>query len=350
MKASTDRRGVLEHRTSVRWTTLVVLLVLLVVTVGVNLVLGQYSLSPGEVWNALTAGPGDTSETGANVLWQIRLPRIVLGLLVGAALAVAGTLLQGLFGNPLTEPSVIGVTSGAGVGAAVAIVFGLYFLGAATTPVLAFAAGILTTVLIYRLSSMNGEVRVLTLILTGIAVNAVAGAAISFLVFLAPTTSREQIIFWQMGSLNGSQWSQVGIVVIPVVLCLVASCAIAGRTDVLSLGEKAAGHAGVNVPLMRFAIIGLSTALAALAVSFAGIIGFVGLIVPHILRQVVGASNRWLVPLSAVGGALLLVLADLAARTLIAFADLPIGIFTALVGGPTFFVLLRRMLKRGGTV
>jgi iron complex transport system permease protein len=197
---------------------------------------------------------------------------------------------------------------------------------------------------------MNGEVRVLTLILTGIAVNAVAGAAISFLVFLAPTTSREQIIFWQMGSLNGSQWSQVGIVVIPVVLCLVASCAIAGRTDVLSLGEKAAGHAGVNVPLMRFAIIGLSTALAALAVSFAGIIGFVGLIVPHILRQVVGASNRWLVPLSAVGGALLLVLADLAARTLIAFADLPIGIFTALVGGPTFFVLLRRMLKRGGTV
>lgn len=273
-----------------------------------------------------------------------------LCLLVGSALAVAGTLLQGLFGNPLTEPSVIGVTSGAGVGAAVGIVFGLTFLGSATTPLLAFVAGVVTTVVIYRLSSMNGEVKVLTLVLTGIAVNAVAGAVISFMVFLAPTSSREQIIFWQMGSLNGAMWDQVGVVVVPVVVCVIAACLIAGKMDLLALGERAAGHAGVNVTSLRVSIIGLSTALAALAVSYAGIIGFVGLIVPHILRQVIGASNRWLVPLSAVGGAVLLLVADLAARTLIAFADLPIGIFTALVGGPTFFILLRRMLKRGGAV
>lgn len=347
----------LTRRRTTRLATLAVLVVLLVTAVGVNLVLGQFTLSPAEVWSALVHGPGrDDAETAgeaaraANVLWQIRLPRIMLCLLVGAALAVAGTLLQGLFGNPLAEPSVIGVTSGAGVGAAAAIVLNITVLGAATVPVLAFLAGVLTTVAVYRLASINGEVRVLTLILTGIAVNAVAGAAISFLVFLAPTSSREQVIFWQMGSLNGAQWNQVAIVALPVVVCLLGSVAIAGRLDVLSLGERAAGHAGVNVAVMRVAIIGLSTALAALAVSFAGIIGFVGLIVPHILRQLTGPANRWLVPLSALGGAVLLLLADLASRTLIAFADLPIGIFTALVGGPTFFILLRRMLKKGGVV
>lgn len=343
-----DHRTVLEHRSAVRWVTTAVLIVLLVVAVLVNLVLGQYALAPGDVTRALLAGPADHQVDGADVLWHIRLPRIVLCLLVGAALAVAGTLLQGLFGNPLTEPSVIGVTSGAGVGAAVSIVFGLGFLGSATTPVLAFVAGVFATVVIYRLSSLNGEIKVVTLILTGIAVNAVAGALISFMVFLAPTSSREQIIFWQMGSLNGAMWNQVAVVVVPVLACIAAACVIAGRMDLLSLGERAAGHAGVNVAAMRVWIIGLSTALAALAVSYAGIIGFVGLIVPHILRQVIGASNRWLVPLSAVGGALLLVTADLAARTLVAFADLPIGIFTALVGGPTFFILLRRMLRKGG--
>ncbi|WP_420098961.1 FecCD family ABC transporter permease [Corynebacterium sp.] len=350
----------LTRRRATRLTTLTVLVVLLVAAVGVNLVLGQFTLTPGEVWSALMRGPGgrgagDVDSAGeavraANVLWQIRLPRIVLCLLVGAALAVAGTLLQGLFGNPLAEPSVIGVTSGAGVGAAAAIVLNISVLGAATVPVLAFAAGVVTTVAVYRLASINGEVRVLTLILTGIAVNAVAGAAISFLVFLAPTSSREQVIFWQMGSLNGAPWNQVAVVALPVVLCLFGALLIAGRLDVLSLGERAAGHAGVNVAVMRVVIIGLSTALAALAVSFAGIIGFVGLIVPHILRQVTGPANRWLVPLSALGGAVLLLLADLASRTMIAFADLPIGIFTAVVGGPTFFILLRRMLKRGGVV
>ncbi|RRQ16299.1 ABC transporter permease [Corynebacterium bovis] len=312
----------MRRRARARVVALVVLVVLLVAGVGANLALGQYSMSLGEVWSALTAGPGVARTSGssaAGVLWSVRAPRLVLGVLVGAALAVAGTLLQGLFGNPLAEPSVIGVTAGAGVGAAAAIVFGLSFAGTATVPLLAFAAGVVTTLLIYRLARVGGEVRVVTLILTGIAVNAVAGAAISFLVYLAPTASREQIIFWQMGSLNGARWNEVATVAVAVV-----------------------------VGVARIAVVGVSTLLAAAAVSFAGVIGFVGLIVPHILRQVTGPSNRWLVPLSALGGAVLVILADLVARILIAYADLPIGIFTALVGGPTFFVLLRRTLLKGG--
>ncbi|MFE1667960.1 FecCD family ABC transporter permease [Corynebacterium bovis] len=343
--------AVLRRRARARVVALVVLVVLLVAGVGANLALGQYSMSLGEVWSALTAGPGVARTSGssaAGVLWSVRAPRLVLGVLVGAALAVAGTLLQGLFGNPLAEPSVIGVTAGAGVGAAAAIVFGLSFAGTATVPLFAFAAGVVTTLLIYRLARVGGEVRVVTLILTGIAVNAVAGAAISFLVYLAPTASREQIIFWQMGSLNGARWNEVATVAVAVVVGVLGAVALARPLDVLSLGERAAFHAGVNVGVARIAVVGVSTLLAAAAVSFAGVIGFVGLIVPHILRQVTGPSNRWLVPLSALGGAVLVILADLVARILIAYADLPIGIFTALVGGPTFFVLLRRTLLKGG--
>lgn len=338
--------AVLARRSRHRRLTAVVLVALLLAAVVANLVIGQFTIGLDTLWPALVHDPA--AELESNVLWQIRTPRIVLAMLVGAALAVAGTLLQGLFGNPLAEPSVIGVTSGAGVGAAVGIVFHLAFAGTATVPLLAFAAGVATTVLIYRLASIGGEVRVVTLILIGIAVNAVAGAAISFLVYLAPTTSRDQIIFWQMGSLNGAQWGQVATVAVPILVCLAAACPLSGRLDVLGLGERAAGHAGVDVRSLRLAIIGLSTALAAAAVAYAGIIGFVGLIVPHILRQVVGPGNRWLVPLSALGGAILVMLADLAARTLIPFSDLPIGIFTAVVGGPTFFLLLRRTLLRAG--
>ncbi|KAB3520871.1 iron chelate uptake ABC transporter family permease subunit [Corynebacterium sp. zg254] len=324
-----------------------------VATIVLNLTLGQFSMSLGEVWRQVLAGPGgsyDEHSAGPHnsVLWNIRVPRLILGLLVGSALAVAGTILQGLLGNPLAEPGVIGVTSGAGVGAAAAIVFGWTFLGTATVPFFAFLSGIITTLLVYRLSRSQGKVHILTLILTGIAVNAVAGALISFFVFLAPTSAREEIIFWQMGSLNGAQWKHIATVIIPIVGCVAGAIAIARWLDVLALGEKAARHAGVRVGVMRPLVVGLSTALAAAAVSFAGIIGFVGLIVPHILRQALGPSNRWLVPLSAVGGAVLVTLSDLVARTLIAYAELPIGIFTALVGGPTFFILLRRNLARYG--
>ena len=289
------------------------LLVLLVGVVLFSVSVGQYHIPVGDVPRILIAGPEGAS-LAESVVWKIRLPRLVLGLLVGAALV---------------------------------IVFNITIFGTSTVPAAAFITAVATTAVVYQLARHDGRVHVINLILTGIAINAVAGAIISFLVYLAPTTSREQIIFWQMGSLNGSQWKHV-IVVAPIIIVGAAiSLHIGGQLDALALGEKAAGHIGINVSRLRITAIGASTLLTAGAVAYAGLIGFVGLIVPHLLRGITGPANKVLIPASALAGAVLIGLSDIAARTLIPFADLPIGIFTALVGGPTFFILLRRMLMKG---
>lgn len=324
-----------------------VLAVVAVITSIISVMVGQYDLPLRDLPAILAVGPAGASELTESVVWQIRIPRVVLGLLVGAALGVGGALMQAVFANPLAEPSVIGVTSGAGVGAAAAIVFGWNFLGSSTTPALAFFTGMITTGVVYGLSRFGGKIRVVNLILVGIAVNAVAGAAISFLVFLAPTTSREEIVFWQMGTLNGAQWSHVSVVAVITAVGLVVALLLGRRLDVLSLGDRAASHVGVDVGKLRAVAIITATLLTAAAVSYAGLIGFVGLIVPHIIRTVAGPSNHLIVPASALGGAVLIGLSDIAARSIIPFVDLPIGIFTALVGGPVFFILLRRMNSKG---
>ncbi|MDK7214304.1 FecCD family ABC transporter permease [Corynebacterium pyruviciproducens] len=328
---------------------------ILVVTLAVALVgiavastcVGQYEIPVRSLPRLVAVGPLHATDMDASVVWRIRLPRLVLGLFVGAALGVGGALMQAVFANPLAEPSVIGVTSGAGVGAALVIVSGVTALGTSTVPVAAFLFGMATTVLVYTLARWNGQIRVVNLILVGIAVNAVAGAMISFMIFFAPTTSREQIIFWQMGTLSGARWAHVGVVGTIVMLGVCGALLIMKQLDLLALGERAATHVGINVPRLRAVAIVLATLLTAGAVSYAGLIGFVGLVIPHIVRTVAGPSNVILVPASALGGAALIGAADVFSRTVIPFADLPIGIFTALVGGPTFFYLLRRMMKKG---
>lgn len=345
--ARDSRSDVFAQRHRLRVGTFIALLLLLVGAVLLSTALGQYYLSLPDLFSILTTGPTTQTDIASSVVWDIRLPRIFLGFLVGAALGVAGCLMQAVFANPLAEPSIVGVTSGAGVGAALVIVFEVSILGTFTVPAAAFLTSLIVTAIIYRLAHNRGKVAVVNLILTGIAVNAVCGAIISFMVYLAPTTSREQIIFWQMGSLTGSQWKH-GWVVLPIVIVGFAIASRLGaQLDVLALGEKAAGHTGINVAALRMVAIVASAVLTAAAVSFAGLIGFVGLIVPHVLRTIVGPENKILLPASALAGALLIALADVAARTLIPFADLPIGIFTALVGGPTFFILLRRMMRKG---
>ena len=338
---------VLRARNRNRVLLFIVLVFALVSGTIASLVIGQYTIPIGELPRILAVGPLGVSAMDESVIWQIRLPRLVLGLLVGAALGVGGALMQAVFANPLAEPSVIGVTAGAGVGASLAIVLGISWFGATTVPVFAFLSGLLATWMVYQLARFAGRIRVINLVLVGIAVNAVAGALISFFIFIAPTSSREQVVFWQMGSLSGAKWAHISVVAVLIGAGIAVALLLVGKLDVLALGERAAGHVGIDIARLRVLALLLATLLTAGAVSYAGLIGFVGLVVPHIIRTVAGPSNVVLLPASALGGAALIVLADTAARSIIDFADLPIGIFTALVGGPTFFILLRAMMRRG---
>lgn len=319
---------------------------------------GQLDIPPGEVlgslvnriggWFGLEVGSLPTHPQGDNALWQVRFPRVALGVVVGAALASAGAMMQGVFGNPLAEPGVVGVSAGAALAAASAIAFGSTVFGSWTIPAFAFVGGLVTTLLVYLMSRDGGRTEVVTLVLTGIAVNAVANAGMAMVMFLADTQAREQIIFWTLGSLNGTRWTYVGIVT-PLCLVGIAGALVLGRQlDLLALGDRAARHVGVDVERLRLVSIVLVAVLTAAAVSFCGVIGFVGLVVPHLIRILLGPAHRLLIPASALAGALLLVCADLGARTLVEYADLPIGMLTALVGGPFFFWLLRRTRRTAG--
>lgn len=280
-------------------------------------------------------------------LQVVRFPRIVMALAVGAALAVAGALMQAVFGNPLAEPGVVGVSAGAALGASTAIVFGIS-AGGGGVALLAFLGGLLATLLVYAVARAGGRTEVVTLLLTGIAINAFAQAGLAFVLFLADTASREQIVFWQLGSLAGSVWSEVVIVLPVLVLGTILAVMMAHRLDLLSLGERNARHLGVDVEQLRIIAIVLVALLTGVAVAFAGIIAFVGLVVPHIIRMALGPAHRGLLVASAVGGGALLAIADLLTRTLVAGADLPIGMLTALVGGPFFFALLYQQRRRSG--
>jgi len=352
---TSDVAAVLPGHRSARATALFVVL-------GVALALltvyaagrGQLSIPAHEVWGSilhrlgLDLGTMPTHPQGENTLWQVRFPRIAMAIVVGAALSTAGALMQGIFGNPLAEPGVVGVSTGAAFAAAVVIVFEIGFMGAWTTAAFAFVGGLVTTLAVYALSRADGRTEVVTLVLTGIAVNAVAAAGLALMIFLGDTAAREQIVFWQLGSLNGTRWEYVGVVTPLVVVGLVGAMLMSRKLDVLSLGDRAARHVGIDVERLRLVAIVLVALLTAAAVSFAGIIAFVGLVVPHLIRMLVGPGHRVLVPASALAGTVLLLGADLIARTAVAYADLPIGMLTSLVGGPFFFWLLRRTRKTAG--
>lgn len=292
--------------------------------------------------------PMPTHPRGDDTLWTVRFPRVAMAALVGASLAVAGALMQGVFGNPLAEPSIVGVSAGAAVAAAAVIVYGLTFAGDWTIAVAAFVGGLLTTLLVYALARSGGRTEVVTLVLTGIAVNAVAGALLAMLMFLGDTQAREQIVFWQLGSLNGSRWPYVAVVAPFAVVGVVLALASARSLDLLALGERPARHLGVHVERLRIGLIVVVALLTAAAVSFCGIVAFVGLVVPHLVRMVTGPSHRLVLPACLVTGSLVLVIADLAARTLVAYSDLPLGMLTSLVGGPFFFWLIWRTRRTSG--
>jgi iron complex transport system permease protein len=327
---------------------------LLVLMVIISVGVGQVSIAPSEVIGSIlhrvgiNAGSLPTHPQGEAVLWQVRFPRVVLAVIVGAALACAGAVMQGVFGNPLAEPGVVGVSSGAALAAAASIAFGASILGAWTVPLFAFVGGLITTLLVYVMSRDGGRTEVVTLVLTGVAVNAVANAGMAFVMFAADTQAREEIVFWTLGSLNGTRWQYVMLVLPLAIVGVAGSVLLARQLDLLSLGDRAARHVGVDVERLRLIAIVLVALLTAAAVSFCGIIGFVGLVIPHLIRILLGPGHKALVPASAIGGSLLLVSADLVARTAVPYADLPIGMLTALVGGPFFFWLLRRTRRTAG--
>ncbi|MEU3776444.1 iron ABC transporter permease [Streptomyces sp. NPDC032472] len=325
-----------------------VLLLLALVSAGA----GAYAIPAGEVLGSVQhrigLGGAPLDRVGESVLWNVRLPRVVLALLVGASLGCAGALMQGVFGNPLAEPGVIGISAGAAVGAVGAIALGLGFLGNWTVAACAFTAGLVTVGAVYLLSRTGGRTEVVTLVLTGIAVNAFAGALIGLFVFFADSGQVSQITFWQLGSLAQATWPKVLAVLPCAAAGLLAAPWYARRLDLLALGEGPARHLGVDVERLRLALIVVVALLTAAAVAVAGVITFVGLLVPHLLRMANGPGHRFLVPGSALAGAAVLLAGDLAARTAARPAELPLGVLTALVGSPFFFWLLRRTRRRQG--
>jgi iron complex transport system permease protein len=295
-----------------------------------------------------TARPAGVPESTEVILLQLRLPRVVLAGVVGAALAASGALFQGLFRNPLADPAIIGVSSGAALGAIAVIVFaGSGALAAFGVPLAAFAGALLTAFLVYRLARIGPTVHVATLLLAGIAVAAVISSAMSIVMSFSGEQVRD-IYAWLLGGLVGQGWPAIGAVAPLIALALAAAALTAHDLNLLSLGEERAAQLGVEVMRLKRRTIGVGALLAACAVSVAGVIGFVGLMTPHLLRLVVGADHRRLLPAVVLAGPTLLILADLVARTVLSPQELPVGIVTALLGGPFFLYLLRREGRGAG--
>lgn len=328
-----------------------VLLLLLIVALLVNVGYGAVSISPDQVV-AMTLdrigihiGIEYTSQQWA-VFWSIRMPRVILAVLIGAGLATAGAVLQGVFRNPLAEPALIGVSSGASFGAVAAIVLGFSLLGRASLPIAAFAGALVATLAVYAVSRSEGRAHVETLILMGIAVSAIAGAATGYLTYRADDQQLRDIVFWSLGSLGGATWEAVTAVLPFILLGLLFVPRWGRHLNLMVLGDAEARHLGINTELVRAVIIGLAALMTGAAVAVAGIIGFVGLVVPHLIRIIAGPDHRLLLPASALGGAVLVLFADLAARTLVVPGELPLGVVTALIGGPFFMWLLYRSKKQ----
>lgn len=282
----------------------------------------------------------------ATTVMDIRLPRIAMGLLVGASLGLCGAAMQGVFRNPLADPGLIGVSAGAGLGAVASIVLGIDVFGRTTIPIAAFAGALLISSVVYQLSRAHGRTNVVALLLTGIAVNAVVTAGIAYLIFRANDAQLRSVTFWQLGSLATTKWSDVRLVLPFATVGIIAIPQFAKSLDAMALGEREARHVGVDPDAVRRRLLGLCAMVTGAAVALVGIVAFVGLVVPHLVRLVAGPAHRSVLWGSVFGGALLVSSADLAARKLVAPQELPLGVITALVGGVFFLYLLRRTVLR----
>ena len=333
------------------------LVLLLVAAMALSLLTGASDVSLGRLVASWFGGAADDPLLARDrlVYFDIRLPRMLMGMLIGGGLAVSGVVMQGLFRNPLADPGLVGVSAGAGLGAVPVIVLGggvlapvVAALGIYGLQVFAFLGGLATTLILYRVATRGGQTQVATMLLAGIAIAALASALMGVLIYVASDSQLRDFTFWSLGSLAGSNWQKVlasGPVIVGALVCCLF---LAHGLNALTMGEATANHLGVPVQrLKRIAIVAVAAATGA-SVAVSGGIGFVGIVVPHLLRLVIGPDHKYLLPASALLGAAFLLVADAVSRTIVAPAELPIGIVTAAVGGPFFLWILLR--KRGQLV
>lgn len=335
---------------------LCVVLVLLLMAVSVlSMGHGASGVSAARFFADMLAGR-ELALTDRVVMLNIRLPRLVTGILVGAGLAVSGAVMQGLFRNPLADPGLLGVSAGAGLGAIAAIVLGgmlppaiVAVTGWYLVPLAAFGGGWIAMMVLYGIATRRGRTSIPTMLLAGIALGAMVGALSGLIVYYANDNQLRDLTFWGLGSLAGSSWTKLAAAAPIIVAALLAAPFLARGLNGLALGEAAAGHIGIRVQRVKAVAILTAAAATGASVAISGGIGFVGIVVPHLLRLVIGPDHRWLLVNAALLGASVLIVADMISRTVIAPAELPIGIITAMIGGPFFmWVLLsnRRMLDQ----
>ncbi|MBL29156.1 MAG: heme ABC transporter permease [Rhodospirillaceae bacterium] len=341
------------RRSGQRELFLTSLSVLLAVVFVLSVGYGAVPIAPGQVLAILAdkvglSLPWTYDPAQALVLTGIRLPRAIGAVLVGTALAISGGALQGLFRNPLADPALIGVSTGAALAAATVIVFGGAFLSLTAgfgLPVAAFAGGVATTFVVYQIATRAGETDVSTMLLAGVALNAITAAGIGYFVFMSDEQQLRDLNYWLLGSLGGITWVQLATSLPFILLPAIALPLLARPLNAFLLGETEAGHLGFDVERTKRVIVVLVALAVGAAVAISGVIGFVGLVVPHLVRLMAGPDHRTVLPASALLGASLMLIADLLARSLVLPAELPIGILTSCVGGPFFLWLLMR--RRG---
>ncbi|HEX5971057.1 MAG TPA: iron ABC transporter permease [Gemmatimonadaceae bacterium] len=318
---------------------------------------GAFSFTPATMWSYLAQGagwspPAEADALGRNVFLQLRLPRVLLSALTGAVLGVSGTIMQGLFRNPIVEPGLAGTSAGAALGASLVFVLGgtsafAAPLGSLAVPLMAFAGAFAATMLVYRVSATFGKVNVFTLLLAGIAVNAVCGAGTGFLSYVARDPQARNITFWNLGTFTTADWRGVIVVAVTFAVCFALTLRDARALNALMLGEDEAALLGMDPQRLIIRLLVLNTLMVATATAMVGVIAFVGLVVPHVLRMLKSSDYAFLLPASALLGALAMVVVDVVARLVIPPAELPVGIITAVVGAPVFLWILMLQQRRG---